>query len=256
MSSDSLVEEAPVVLLGDPRLRRVSAAVDDPSAPDVIRAGARLAATLEAFRRRHGFGRAMAAPQIGIARRMIALNVGQGPRIVFNPVVTWASSETLTMWDDCMSFPDLMVRVSRSRSVSVRFTDEKGEEREWERLDAATSELLQHEIDHLDGVLAVDRAIDREAIVLRAAFEANREIMLSRVDYVISAPAYRWRGATRPDGPDGARAIEPSRAVQPRPSEPSRSPAHERRARRTAFLQAKGPLARPRRVFSGFGSGD
>jgi peptide deformylase len=100
--------------------------------------------------------------------------------------VTWRSDETFTMWDDCMSFPGLLVRVSRASSISIDYVDEKGTPKRWERLDRAASELLQHEIDHLDGILAVDRAEGLDALVLREAYEANRAHHDARVDYTIS----------------------------------------------------------------------
>lgn len=184
---------ARVLLLGDPDLRRVSEPVSDVEAPTFRADAIRLVATLARFRREHGFGRAISAPQIGVARRFIALDLGDGPRLMVDPTVEWASDERVTLWDDCMSFPGLLVRLSRSRSITVRFRDEQGSEVVWERLDVATSELLQHEIDHLDGVLAIDRAIDRDAIVMRDAFDANRPRFLDMVDYVIPVPAYEPR---------------------------------------------------------------
>ena len=84
-----------------------------------------------------------------------------------------------------MSFPFLLVRVRRHSSISLRYADEKGFCREWERLDQATAELMQHEMDHLDGVLAVDRAIDREALVSREVFEAHPDFFRAQVEYVI-----------------------------------------------------------------------
>ena len=105
---------------------------------------------------------------------------------MINPEITWASNETFTMWDDCMSFPFLLVRVRRHRTVSVRYLDDGGAIRVMDRLDQATSELLQHEIDHLDGVLAVDHALDAEAIVSREVFEENPQWFADKVDYVIT----------------------------------------------------------------------
>jgi peptide deformylase len=169
---------ADVLLLGDPRLRVRSAEVEsfDPHA------FAELAATLDAFRRRHGFGRAISAPQIGIAQRFIALNLGRGTFFVVNPVVTWRSSETVTMWDDCMSFPDLLVKLERAKSLSLEYVDEHGSTKEWKELGLAEAELLQHELDHLDGVLAVDRS--RE-LVVRKEYERNRAYFDAQVGYAI-----------------------------------------------------------------------
>jgi peptide deformylase len=203
-----------VLLLGDPRLRVRSTEVDgyDADAFDS------LAATLDAFRREHGFGRAISAPQIGIARRFIAVNLGRGTFFVVNPVITWRSDETFTMWDDCMSFPDLLVRVERTKSLSLEYVDEHGQAKTWNELDQAAAELLQHEIDHLDGILAVDRAVipsvsrgtwaeeghdrsapppgpsttlgmtseHRDALVIKSVYDANRERFDAMVDYTIA----------------------------------------------------------------------
>ena len=171
----------PVLLLGDPRLRLRSTEVERFNEAPF----ADLAATLDAFRKQHGFGRAISAPQIGVAQRFIAMNLGRGTFFLVNPVVTWRSEETFTMWDDCMSFPDLLVRVSRNASLSLDYVDEQGRTKQWNELGRAEAELLQHELDHLDGILAVDRALDRDALVLRAAYEADRERFDSLVDYTI-----------------------------------------------------------------------
>ena len=176
---------APILQLGDPRLRQVSAAVTDFTGTTFQSNQRALHATLAAFRSNHGFGRAISAPQIGIPQRFIALNIGNGPQLLVNPEVVWNSTETFTMWDDCMSFPSLLVRLQRHRSISIGFYDEHGRTQEWLRLDQPTSELLQHEIDHLDGILAVDRALDRDSLVLREVFEAQHAYFAGLVDYVI-----------------------------------------------------------------------
>jgi peptide deformylase len=176
---------ARVLLIGDPRLREVSAPVGDVRDPDFVGKRHLLASTLEDFRKSHGFGRAVSAPQIGVAKRFISINLDDHPRTMVNPDIVWRDARTFTLWDDCMSFPFLLVRVSRSESVSVQFSDEQGRIQIWERLDRATSELLQHEIDHLDGILAVDRAVDRHALVSREVFAANREAFEKQVDYTI-----------------------------------------------------------------------
>jgi peptide deformylase len=169
---------ADVLLLGDPRLRTRSAEVEDFDP----RAFAELAGTLDAFRRQHGFGRAISAPQIGIAQRFIAVNLGRGTFFVVNPVITWRSDETFTMWDDCMSFPDLLVKLERVKSLSLQYVDEHGNAKEWQELDVASAELLQHELDHLDGVLAVDRAME---LVVRKEYDRNRAYFDAQVDYAI-----------------------------------------------------------------------
>ena len=184
MESDG-IGAAKVLLLGDPGLRKVSVGVDDVDDPGFLHDKNRLQATLAAFRAEHGFGRAISAPQIGIARRFIALNLGGDAFTMINPEITRRSPETFTMWDDCMSFPFLLVRVRRHMGISVSYTDENGHTQSMERLDQATSELLQHEIDHLDGVLAVDHALDKDSIVSREAFVAYPDWFAAQVDYVI-----------------------------------------------------------------------
>ena len=179
------VEPAPVLLLGDPRLRVPARVVADCGDPEFRHDLDRLQATLHDFRRRHGFGRAVAAPQIGAPWRAVAVNLGQGPFLIVNPEVTWRSPETFSMWDDCMSAPDLLVRLRRHESLSLRYQNEQGQERTWERLERAASELLQHELDHLDGVLFTDRATGHDALVLRGAFERDPAHFRVQVDYLI-----------------------------------------------------------------------
>ncbi|MDC0718231.1 peptide deformylase [Nannocystis bainbridge] len=135
---------------------------------------------LAEFRAEHGFGRAIAAPQLGIGLRLVAMNLGDGPRTLVDPEIVWHSDETFTLWDDCMCFPELLVRVRRWTSISVRHRDEHGRLHLRERLPAAESELLQHELDHLDGVLAVDRAEGPGAIVKRD--DHDREQLAAMID--------------------------------------------------------------------------
>lgn len=175
-----------VRLIGDPVLRTPAAPVGDVTDPRFLEEAARLTRTLEDFRAHHGFGRAIAAPQIGVPKRFIAVNLGRGPFLVIDPVVTWRSDETFTLWDDCMSFPWLMVRLRRHRSLSLSYTDAEGKPIQWDGLDLATSELMQHELDHLDGVLAVDRADDARALLARELFEAAPERFAAEVDYTIA----------------------------------------------------------------------
>lgn len=174
-----------ILPLGDPRLRLVCKKVEDVLDPVFIAERDRLKAALDAFRAEKGFGRGVAAPQIGIPKRFIALNLGRGTHALINPVIIWRSEETFTLWDDCMCFPDLLVKVRRNASISITFLDEEGEARKWEQLGRAESELLQHELDHLDGVLATDLALDAGSLIYRTAFDAAPAFFQKQVDYVI-----------------------------------------------------------------------
>lgn len=92
-----------------------------------------------------------------------------------NPRLVGQSPQRFRVWDDCLCFPDLLVCVERARSITLEFEDERGHAQRWNDLEPAEAELFQHELDHLDGILAVDRAIDAEALVTRAEFERERE---------------------------------------------------------------------------------
>ncbi len=186
---DGVVAEGLAVLtLGDPRLRARAARVRDPGELVFQEQARRLIATLAKFRRERGFGRAIAAPQVGFPIRAIAMDLGLGSFLVVNPEITWRSRARFTIWDDCMCFPELLVRVRRHRSITVHFLDGEGQEHEWAKLDPATSELFQHEVDHLDGVLAVDRAEGTDGLVHRTAYAANPEWFRGQVDAVIGEP--------------------------------------------------------------------
>lgn len=172
----------PILLLGEPRLRQRSHPLVDRYDPLILAGAARLRQTLLAFRQHHGFGRAIAAPQLGIPQRLIALQLPGWPEIIVNPHITWRSQETLTLWDDCMCFPWLLVKVRRAVSISVQFSDLQGRLFYRSRCETSVAELLQHEIDHLDGILAVDRALDQRSLISREAFAANREYFSAQVD--------------------------------------------------------------------------
>ena len=179
------MDQSMVLSKDDPRLRQVSEPVLDVFEPQFVEQGQCLKECLDDFRQQHGFGRGIAAPQIGIARRFIALNLGQGSFLLINPEITWRSAERFSMWDDCMCFPEQLVKVERHASISVRFIDEQGQTRDWQQLEQAVSELLQHEIDHLDGILALDLAAGEQAVIARSAFDANPRFYQAQVDYVI-----------------------------------------------------------------------
>jgi peptide deformylase len=174
-----------ILLLGDPRLREVCAPIDDFDSPEFRSNGQRLLHALEQFRAEYGFGRAISAPQIGISQRTIAMNLGKGPFLLVNPELTSKSAERFTLWDDCMSFPWLMVRLERHLHVDLTYCDEKGSLRRWHNVEQAVSELLQHEVDHLDGVLAIDRALGRDSIIARKVYEVRKPYFDRQVDYSI-----------------------------------------------------------------------
>ncbi len=154
-----------ILLLGNPALRAPCARVRSfPGARGTVRD---LRDTWADFRRRRGFGRGIAAPQIGVQDRVVYLaEIGA----LINPAITRRSRQTMTLWDDCFSFPDLLVKVRRHLRVSVEYQDVAGRKRTL-AAEGGLAELLQHEIDHLDGILALDRAVDSRHIILRSEWE-------------------------------------------------------------------------------------
>jgi len=157
-----------ILQLGDPMLREVSRPVETPAQALLILRDLR--ATLHEFRRTHGFGRGISAVQIGEPVRVIYLEFEGTPYSLINPEWEFLSDEKFRLWDDCFSFPDLLVYLERSRRVRLRYTDSAGQ---LQRLEAEGSlaELLQHEMDHLEGILAVDRALDRMSLATRSEYE-------------------------------------------------------------------------------------
>lgn len=114
----------------------------------------------------NGFGRGIAAPQIGLMKRIVCLNLKGKKYTLFNPVLNKLSKEEFELWDDCMCFPDLLVKVKRHQSCRLIFQDENWKTQTWE-IKNDLSELLQHECDHLDGILATQRAIDTQSFKLK-----------------------------------------------------------------------------------------
>jgi peptide deformylase len=162
-----------VLQLGDPGLREIANRVDDPTAPEIHALVQDLADTLAFWRSTTGYGRAIAAPQIGIALRVIFLKLPGGePWPFVNPEITERSEEKIVVWDACLSFLSIFMQVERHRLITVRYQDVLGD---WHEMQAGEdrnlSELLQHEIDHLDGILAVDRITDIGTMCTREEFE-------------------------------------------------------------------------------------
>ena len=155
-----------LLLLGDPRLYEKCAPVVREELPKVYGWVADMHNVMEDIRAKYNFGRAIAAPQLGIMKRLIYMNIDK-PVVFINPEITNLSTEMMELWDDCMSFPNLLVKVNRHRHLTIRFLDENWEEHTWQLSDDL-SELLQHEYDHLDGILCTMRAIDEKSFKWRS----------------------------------------------------------------------------------------
>ena len=155
-----------ILKLGDPRLYENCAPLTPEELPLVDNWVKDLHEAMEDIRKKYGFGRGIAAPQLGIMKRLFYLHLDR-PYIIINPEILHPSEEMFELWDDCMSFPNLLVKVKRHKSLKIKFRDMNWQEHEW-HLEDDLSELLQHEYDHLDGILCTMRAIDSKAFKWRS----------------------------------------------------------------------------------------
>lgn len=158
--------EREILLLGDPRLYEISEDVKREELEELRPVFDDLFDCIRGIRRDYGFGRAIAAPQIGVKKRLICILTDK-PYVIINPSLEFVGDEMMELMDDCMSFPNLLVRVRRYRHCILRYRDENWQEREM-AMDDDMSELIQHEYDHLDGILATMRAIDNKSLVMKS----------------------------------------------------------------------------------------
>jgi peptide deformylase len=154
-----------ILKLGDPRLYEMCEPVLESELALVPDWERQLHEAMEDIRRVYQFGRGIAAPQLGIMKRMFYLNLDR-PYVILNPELRDLSDQKFELWDDCMSFPNLLVRVERHESLTLHYRDENWKPQIWE-VTGAISELIQHEYDHLDGVLCTMRAMDQKSFKLK-----------------------------------------------------------------------------------------
>ena len=100
-------------------------------------------------------GLGLAAPQIGQSIRLCLANINGKMTPLINPEITWKSEETSTVEEGCLSLPEINVDITRSVEVSIRYLDEDGAEQE-RHIHDLDARIVQHEIDHLNGILIVD----------------------------------------------------------------------------------------------------
>lgn len=105
-------------------------------------------------------GAGLAATQVGVNKRIVVVDLeeraaGLGPLKVVNPEITWRSSEVKKNWEACLSVPGQSAQVERHAAIHLRYMDENNISQEKE-LTGWAAVCLQHEIDHLDGILYID----------------------------------------------------------------------------------------------------
>ena len=150
-----------ILKLGNPLLYRVSEDVEESELQDIRGVVQDLHDTMMDFRQRYGVGRAIAAPQIGDMKRIVYMH-NDFPVVILNHFLKNESEEMIELWDDCMCFPDLLVRVQRHMSCTIEYLDLEWKQQSMD-LEDDLSELLQHEYDHLNGILATMRALDEKS---------------------------------------------------------------------------------------------
>lgn len=157
--------EREILLLGNPKLYEVSASVEKEELEDLRPVFEDMFDSIRAIRRDYGFGRAIAAPQIGVQKRIICMLTDK-PYVIINPELTFVGEEKMEVMDDCMSFPKLLVKVERYRHTVLHYLDENWQPQEM-KMDDDMSELIQHEYDHLEGILSTMRAMDEKAFFMK-----------------------------------------------------------------------------------------
>jgi len=147
----------PILIIPDSKLRQVAEPVS--VVDDEVRALAD--DMLETMYKAPGIG--LAAPQIGVLRRIVVVDVAKRrneeataePIVLIDPVITWSSEERSVYEEGCLSIPDYYEEVERPAVVHVSFLDREGKPRSIEA-DGILATCIQHEIDHLNGVLFID----------------------------------------------------------------------------------------------------
>jgi len=166
-----------IFYLGNDLLRQKSKPISFPLSEDDKKLLINLKDTLYNFIAKNGFGRGIAAPQIGLLKQAICIDMtGNDPKYFINPEIIYYSQKKEKMFDDCFSMPYIMVNIFRSKSIKVKYYDETGQVHH-KQFSGDWAELLQHEIDHLNGLLAIDRVNSIRDIWSKA--EYNEEFVNS-----------------------------------------------------------------------------
>jgi peptide deformylase len=162
----------PIIKAPDPRLKAVAAPVTAVDA-DLRRLLDDMLETMYAAR---GIGRA--APQVGVAKRAAVIDLGEPearrPLFLINPEIRWRSEELVAAEEGCLSLPEQFGEITRPAAIEVAYLDRGGEQREM-RAEGLLARCIQHEIDHLNGVLFVDHlSALKRGIILRRLAKAQR----------------------------------------------------------------------------------
>ncbi|KKN01872.1 hypothetical protein LCGC14_1123440 [marine sediment metagenome] len=159
-----------VLMLGNPKLRDFS--VDIINFDENLKENIQdLKDTLTHLQKKKKLGNAIAAPQIGFFKKIIYYELPGKSFYMVNPKIIQQSRDMINVWDSCFSFDiSFFVEIPRYKSIKIEYQDEKGNFFN-EEFTEELSELVQHEIDHLHGILAIDRLRDVKKIIMRSEWE-------------------------------------------------------------------------------------
>jgi peptide deformylase len=159
-----------IIELGDPMLRQAAAPIADPAGAQVRTLLADLRETLEDFRARTGYGRSLAAPQVGVLLRALLIVAEEGVFEMLNPrYERWSRSE-LQSYESCLCFPSIWGLVTRPASVKLLYQSPDGAEQQLEAT-GGLARLAQHAMDHLDGLVWLDRSPDLQSLCTTGEYE-------------------------------------------------------------------------------------
>lgn len=153
----------PLLELGNPLLRQPSLPVADVHSAETVSVIADLWDSLHHFRTEHGWGRSLAAPLIGENVRIVIVNQGGDEWTLINPRLMHWSRQQANDWESCVAIGSIWGLVSRPQQVTVGALDLDGNEQRYEA-DGLLARIIQHEIDHLDGLTWFDRDPDLSSI--------------------------------------------------------------------------------------------
>ena len=165
-----------IIILPDKRLRQVS----EPVKTITGDLRALVDDMLETMYKAPGVG--LAAIQVGVAKRLVTVDTAKkdepkNPQVFVNPEVVWSSQEKNTYEEGCLSIPEYYEEVERPSEVKVRYLDLDGKTQELEA-NGLLATVLQHEIDHTNGILFIDHIskLKRDRVIKKFAKAAKREV--------------------------------------------------------------------------------
>jgi len=167
----------PIIIAPDPRLKVTCAPVEEVDA-GIVRL---MDDMLETMYAAPGVG--LAAPQVGVAKRIIVVDVSKDPDNpkpyqMVNPEVVWSGDELVDYEEGCLSLPEHYAQVTRPRRVRIRYTDKSGATQEIEA-EGLLATAVQHEIDHLEGILFVDHISKlKRSVILRKLQKTKKQLKI------------------------------------------------------------------------------